>query len=78
MLLLFSSACSMYETASMSLDKFQDEPTNGISFQEYLWEEHPLDLTIQIGLLLAGAFGVAALLPSPDEEKPKGNIDDAN
>ena len=78
MLLLFSSACSMYETASMPLGKFQDEPTNGISFQEYLWEEHPLDLIIQIGLLLAGALGVAALLPSPDEEKPKGNIDDAN
>ena len=78
MLLLFSSACSIYDPTSMSLDKFQDEPTNGISFQEYLWEEHPLDLIIQIGLLLAGAFGVAALLPSPDEEKPKGNIDDAN
>ena len=68
----------MYETASMPLDKFQDEPTNGISFQEYLWEEHPLDLIIQIGLLLAGAFGVAALLPSSDEEKSIGNIDDTD
>ena len=78
MLLLFSSACSMYEPTPMSLDKLQDEPINEISFQEFLWEEHPLDLIIQIGLLLAGAFGVTALLPSPDEEKPKGNIDDAN
>jgi len=68
----------MYEPASISLDKFQDEPTNEISFQEYLWKEHPLDLIIQIGLLLAGAFSVAALLPSPDEEKPLGNIDDTD
>jgi hypothetical protein len=58
----------MYEPTSMSLVKFQDKPANEISFQEYLWAEHPLDLIIQIGLLLAGAFGVAALLPSPDEK----------
>lgn len=39
-----------------------------ISFQEYLWENHELDLFIQLSLLLAGAFGVAALLPAADEE----------
>jgi len=65
-LVLFSSACSFYEPTPIG--KIHDEPANMISFQEYLWQEHPLDLIIQIGLLLAGAFGVAALLPSPDEE----------
>jgi hypothetical protein len=39
-----------------------------ISFQEYLWEQHSLDLLIQMASLLAGAFGVAGLLPAPDEE----------
>jgi len=67
-LVLFSSACSLYEPISTPIDEIHNESANGISFQEYLWQEHPLDLIIQIGLLLAGAFGVAALLPSPDEE----------
>jgi len=70
-LFLFSSACSLYEPISTQLGEPHDEPTNPISFQEYLWKEHPLDLIIQTGLLLAGAFGVAALLPSPEEEEPK-------
>lgn len=68
MLVLFSSACSLYEPISTPIDKIHDESANVISFQEYLWQEHPIDLIIQIGLLLAGAFGVAALLPSPDDE----------
>jgi len=68
MLVLFSSACSLYEPISTPIDEIHNESVNEISFQEYLWQEHPLDLIIQIGLLLAGAFGVAALLPSPDEE----------
>ena len=68
MLVLYSSACSLYEPLSMPLDEIHNNSTNVISFQEYLWQEHPLDLIIQIGILLAGAFGVAALLPSPDEE----------
>ena len=38
------------------------------TFQYYFWQEHITDIMIQIGLLLAGAFGVAALLPAPDEE----------
>ena len=67
-LVLYSSACSLYEPLSMPLDEIHNNSTNVISFQEYLWQEHPLDLIIQIGILLAGAFGVAALLPSPDEE----------
>ena len=67
-LVLFSSACSFYEPISTPIDEFHKKPASEISFQEYLWQEHPLDLIIQIGILLAGAFGVAALLPSPDEE----------
>jgi hypothetical protein len=68
MLILFSSACSLYEPISTPLNEIHNESANEISFQEYLWQEHPLDLIIQIGVFLAGAFGVAALLPSPDEE----------
>jgi len=67
-LVLFSSACSFNEPIPVTSDKSNNELAANISFQEYLWKEHPLDLIIQIGLLLAGAFGVAALLPSPDEE----------
>jgi len=67
-LVLYSSACSLYEPLSTPLDEIHNKSANAISFQEYLWQEHPLDLIIQIGILLAGAFGVAALLPSPDEE----------
>ena len=67
-LVLFSSACSLYGQIPTPSDEVQNESAKEISFQEYLWLEHPLDLIIQIGLLLAGAFGVAALLPSPDEE----------
>lgn len=67
-LVLFSPACSLYEPVSTPLDEIHNESASVISFQEYLWQEHPLDLIIQIGILLAGAFGVAALLPSPDEE----------
>jgi len=67
-LVLFSSACLLYEPISTPFDESHNESSDSISFQEYLWEKHPLDLIIQIGLLLAGALGVAALLPSPDEE----------
>ena len=44
-------------------------PVNGMSFQEYLWNENSIVLIVQIGLMLAGALGVAALLPAPDEER---------
>ena len=67
-IVLFSSACSLNGLIPTPSDGIQNESTKEISFQEYLWLEHPLDLIIQIGILLAGAFGVAALLPSPDEE----------
>jgi len=67
-LALLSSACSLYEPILTPSDEIHNKSAKEISFQEYLWLEHPLDLIIQIGLLLAGAFGVAALLPSPNEE----------
>ena len=67
-IVLFSTACSLYGQTSSPSNEIQNESAKEISFQEYLWLEHPLDLIIQIGLLLAGAFGVATLLPSPDEE----------
>ena len=67
-LVLFLSACSFYELTPTLIDETHNESASVISFQEYLWQEHPLDLIIQIGLLLAGSFGVATLLPSPDEE----------
>lgn len=54
------------------MDDLQEPPRAGqdsISFQEYFWLENPAALLIQVGIVLAGAFGVAALLPSPEEEK---------
>ncbi len=42
-------------------------PNSG-SFQEVFWEERPLDLALQACLIIAGALGVAALLPAEDEE----------
>ena len=47
-------------------ERSMDEET----FQDYLWQEHPVDLMLQIGLLIAGALGVTALLPTLDEEQP--------
>ena len=41
---------------------------NSVSFQEVFWEERPLDLALQACLIIAGALGVAALLPAEDEE----------
>ncbi len=38
------------------------------SFQEYLWLENPVVLLVHVGLILAGALAVSALLPSKDEE----------
>lgn len=62
------SACRINQNNYMQFTDEQTVPTQTDSFQEFLWEEHGMDLFIQIGLLLAGAFGVAALLPSADEE----------
>lgn len=68
LLLIFgcmASACS--SEAKMNTDA-RDAAQDEISFQEYLWEQHSLDLLIQIALLLAGALGVVELLPAADEK----------
>ena len=35
----------------------------GDSFRQWFWEERGLDLLAQVGLIFAGALGIAALLP---------------
>jgi hypothetical protein len=46
-----------------------DEPDS--SFREWFWESRALDLVAQVGLIFAGALGIAALLPREKE------VDDA-
>ncbi|HAF61539.1 MAG TPA: hypothetical protein DCK95_04360 [Anaerolineaceae bacterium] len=62
------SACSTTKSSVPHSDGSQDESPGDVTFQEYLWGQHSLDLLIQVGLLLAGAFGVVVLLPAPNEE----------
>lgn len=38
-------------------------------FREWFWSRRALDLVAQIGLILAGALGVAAILPDAREEE---------
>ena len=38
------------------------------SFREWFWENRALDLLVQVGLIFAGALGIAALLPRGKEE----------
>ena len=69
MIVLLAIGCSpkrlfIEDSLAVSPSSVDDE----ISFQEYLWYENPVVLMIQIGLMLAGVFGVSALLPAPDEE----------
>jgi len=45
------------------------------AFRAWFWERRTLDLLAQVGLLFAGALGVAALLPSRAELR---NIDSLN
>jgi hypothetical protein len=37
------------------------------SFRVWWWEQRELDLAVQVGLVFAGALGIAALLP-PEKE----------
>lgn len=37
------------------------------SFREWFWESRALDLVAQVGLIFAGALGIAALLPQEEE-----------
>ena len=38
------------------------------SFRHWFWEGRSLDLAAQVGLIFAGALGIAALLPRGKEE----------
>ena len=38
------------------------------SFRQWFWESRSLDLAAQVGLIFAGALGIAALLPRGKEE----------
>ena len=37
-------------------------------FRTFLWGERALDLAVQVGLILAGTLGIAALLPRNRED----------
>ena len=38
------------------------------SFRVWWWGHRELDVAVQVGLVLAGALGIAALMPPEDEE----------
>jgi len=50
----------------------RSDPTRGTSaegsFRPWFWESRGLDLVAQVGLIFAGALGIAALLPQGNEE----------
>jgi hypothetical protein len=50
--------------------QFLTSPDNaGVgSFRQWFWENRSLDLLVQVGLIFAGALGIAALLPWGREE----------
>jgi len=41
---------------------------SAVTFREWFWESRALDLVAQVGLIFAGALGVAALLPRRREQ----------
>ncbi len=48
------------------------------AFRAWFWERRTLDLLAQVGLLFAGALGVAALLPSRAELHNTNFLDEDN
>lgn len=38
------------------------------AFRQWFWDSRSLDLIVQVGLIFAGALGIAALLPRDKEE----------
>ena len=48
-------------------DAPEAKPGDG-SFREWFWERRGLDLVAQVGLIFAGALGIAALLPREKED----------
>jgi hypothetical protein len=67
--LLFAVACSPAQRVAVDEPVISSSTGDLDTFQEYLWFENPVVLIVQIGLMLAGALGVAALLPAPDEDE---------
>jgi len=61
-------ASSFSYTFSLSSADVLNSDSESVTFQEYLWLQNPLVLLIHICLILAGAFGVSALLPAKEEE----------
>ncbi|MDF1514901.1 MAG: hypothetical protein P1S60_13915 [Anaerolineae bacterium] len=45
-------------------------PQGAETFRTWFWAHRSIDLGVQIGLIFAGALGVAAVLPSAREEEP--------
>jgi hypothetical protein len=43
-------------------------PAEDGAFRRWFWESRSLDLIAQVGLIFAGALGIAALLPRDREE----------
>jgi len=43
-------------------------PLDESGFRLWLWEQRGLDLAVQMGLILSGALGIAALLPSEEDQ----------
>ena len=52
-----------------SIDMGVPDPTEPADpgFREWLWERRTFDLMTQVGLIFAGALGIAAILPGQDE-----------
>jgi hypothetical protein len=42
------------------------------SFRQWFWESRGLDLVAQVGLIFAGALGIAALLPQGADDRHPG------
>jgi len=47
-----------------------DAEDRAAPFRVWFWESRSLDLFVQVGLILCGALGIAALLPEDGEEGP--------
>lgn len=50
------------DTAAPDLTAASDQ-----GFRDWLWERRTFDLITQVGLIFAGALGIAAILPGRDE-----------
>lgn len=49
------------------------QPTASDTIRAWLWEHRGLDLLTQVGLILVGALGVAAVLPQHRNDHEKTN-----